>query len=279
MSPQRVPTSRSNIPGNQARSRWQNPWLPLCAGPLKQREKLSLKIRRPATPALHKLRRSTNWKRRRGRTGTRPGNCPDPGAAKDHAVRIEAGGRSTTFARTFCRGKPLRSAGSGDPRSPRSGPGSPGPSCSGAKFCIARRWKRLRPAQQAADAGGSKKTILIAVVLIGVAAAGYFGWTRTQSKESQPAPHAVAPVETGAASLPPSGTEVQPSATADVVEPSGQASSGPGSPSSSTKPSAAVMAQVPGAKTAIRRLRQPRLRIRRPKLTSPRPRKLKRPRR
>jgi periplasmic protein TonB len=101
--------------------------------------------------------------------------------------------------------------------------------------------------QQAADAGGSKKTILIAVVLIGVAAAGYFGWTRTQSKESQPAPHAVAPVETGAASLPPSGTEVQPPATADVVQPIGQASSFPGAPSS-TKPSAAVMAQLPGAK-------------------------------
>src|SRR4029077_7018240 len=34
---------------------------------------------------------------------------------------------------------------------------------------------------QASDAGGSKKTVMIAVLLIGLAAAGYFGWTKMQS--------------------------------------------------------------------------------------------------
>jgi protein TonB len=106
---------------------------------------------------------------------------------------------------------------------------------------------------QASDAGGSKKTGLIAVVLLGVAAAGYFGWTKIQSRNPQPTSHSIAPAETGTASLPPapgpSGTEVQPPATGDVTQPMEQTSNVPGTIVSSSKPSAAVIAQVPGAKT------------------------------
>ncbi len=55
---------------------------------------------------------------------------------------------------------------------------------------------------QAAGSGGSKKTLLVAVVLLGVAAAGYFGWTRMQSAHPTPAPQAIAPATTGTASIP-----------------------------------------------------------------------------
>ena len=55
---------------------------------------------------------------------------------------------------------------------------------------------------QAAGSGGSKKTLLVAVVLLGIAAAGYFGWTRMQSAHPTPAPQAIAPATTGTASIP-----------------------------------------------------------------------------
>jgi TonB family protein len=107
-------------------------------------------------------------------------------------------------------------------------------------------------AQQASGAGGSKKTLIIAVVVLGVAAAGYFGWTKMQSQPAQPVSHSTAPAEAGAASLPPSPTpsaEVQPAGAEVATQPLEQAST-TASQVTSSKPSAAVVAEVPGQKTA-----------------------------
>jgi protein TonB len=104
--------------------------------------------------------------------------------------------------------------------------------------------------QQASGAGGSKKTLLIAMLILGVAAAGYFGWTRMQSGHPQPAvPQSVAPANAGAAALPsepaPSATEAQP----DPGEAAQQAEQGLTTTATSSKPSAAVVAEGPGLKT------------------------------
>ncbi len=75
--------------------------------------------------------------------------------------------------------------------------------------------------QQASGAGGSKKTLLVAVVLLGLAAAGYFGWTKMQSAHPQPAvTQSAVPASPETAVLPPQPTastpEAQP-ATGEVV--------------------------------------------------------------
>jgi periplasmic protein TonB len=107
-------------------------------------------------------------------------------------------------------------------------------------------------AQQASGAGGGKKTLVVALILLGVAAAGYFGWSKMQSQHSQPLTRAVAPAETGSASLPPNPTpsaEVQPTGAEAATQPSEQPQTATGLVTSS-KPSAAVVAEVPGQKTA-----------------------------
>ena len=71
----------------------------------------------------------------------------------------------------------------------------------------------LEGGQQASDAGGSKKTLLIAVVVIGLAAAGYFGWTKMQPAQSQPAvQQSAAPASSGTTALPPQPTSSVPDA-------------------------------------------------------------------
>lgn len=105
--------------------------------------------------------------------------------------------------------------------------------------------------QAASDAGGSKKTLLIAVVLLGLAAAGYFGWTKMQSAHPQSAPPSAAPA-TPALPPPPaaSAPESQP-ATGDVVSPQGEPDlSGANAVPVPSKPSAAVIAEGPGVKTS-----------------------------
>lgn len=112
--------------------------------------------------------------------------------------------------------------------------------------------------QHASDAGGSKKTVLIAVLVIGLAAAGYFGWTKMQSTHPQPeVQQSAAPASSGIAALPP-----QPTPSATGTEPvagevatqqqepglTGGAAVSVPSNSVSSKPSAAVMAEVPGNK-------------------------------
>jgi TonB family protein len=100
---------------------------------------------------------------------------------------------------------------------------------------------------QAANAGGGKKTLVIAAVVAGLAIAGYFGWSSMQASHSQPAPRqSAAPETTGTATLPP-----QP--TAGVPEASGVQGTGASQNSgmvSPSKPSAAVIAEGSSAQTA-----------------------------
>ena len=111
----------------------------------------------------------------------------------------------------------------------------------------------LDGSQQASDAGGSKKTLLIAVVVIGLAAAAYFGWSKMQSTHQQPeVQQSGAPASSGTASLPPQPavSDTQ-SASAEVVPQSSQTDlSGTSAAPVSSKPSAAVVAELPGAKAS-----------------------------
>ncbi len=121
---------------------------------------------------------------------------------------------------------------------------------SSATVTEAPSFSSLDDGPQASDAAGSKKTLLIAVVLLGLAAAGYFGWTKMQSAHPQPAPQSAAPA---APALPPqpaaSAPESQP-ATGDVVSPQGEADlSGTTAVPVPSKPSAAVIAEGAGIKT------------------------------
>jgi periplasmic protein TonB len=107
---------------------------------------------------------------------------------------------------------------------------------------------------QGSDSGGSKKTVLIAVLVLGLAAAGYFGWTKMQSAPSQPqVRQSATPGGSGTAVLPPQPTASAPetqSATGEVVTPQTESGlSGTTVVPSSSKPSAAVIAEGPGAKT------------------------------
>ena len=100
---------------------------------------------------------------------------------------------------------------------------------------------------QASNAGGSQKTVLIAVVLLGVAAAGYFGWSKMQSGHSQNAPQSIA---AGAASLPPApaAAVTQPSENESPLQSPEAVVNGSPQVLASSKPSAAVAAEVPGVK-------------------------------
>jgi len=115
-------------------------------------------------------------------------------------------------------------------------------------------FKSLGGEQQASDAGGSKKTLLIAVVVVGLAAAAYFGWTKMQSAHQSPAvQQSSAPANSGTALLPaqPAVPDTQ-SATAEVVPQQSQTElSGTTAGPVSSKPSAAVVAEMPGTKTSV----------------------------
>jgi TonB family protein len=108
---------------------------------------------------------------------------------------------------------------------------------------------------QASHAGGSKKTLLVVVLLLGLAAAGYFGWTKMQSAHSQPAvQQSAVPASSGTATLPaqpaPSGLESQ-SPGSEVVTPPDQDLPTTSTVPSSSKPSAAVVVQGPGLKSSV----------------------------
>jgi protein TonB len=109
--------------------------------------------------------------------------------------------------------------------------------------------------QQASGAGGSKTILLVLVVLLGVAA-GYYGWTRMQSMHPQPVPQVVAPANPGTAAPPPqpapaaATTDTQ-SRPDEVVAQSPEQSLGtPVAAPSSSKPSAAVVADVSAVKAS-----------------------------
>ncbi len=106
---------------------------------------------------------------------------------------------------------------------------------------------------QTSDSGGSKKTLLIAGLVLGLAAAGYFGWTKMQSANPQPAaPQSAIPASSGTAALPPQPTssapEIQP-ATGELVGSQPEQGLSGTTVVPSSKPSAAVIAEGPGAKT------------------------------
>jgi TonB family protein len=108
---------------------------------------------------------------------------------------------------------------------------------------------------QASDAGGSKKTLLVVALLLGLAAAGYFGWTKMQSAHPQPeAPQSLVPASSGTAGLPaqpvPSVPESQ-SPASEVGTQSGRDLATTSTVPSSSKPSAAVVVQGPGLKTSV----------------------------
>jgi protein TonB len=112
--------------------------------------------------------------------------------------------------------------------------------------------RRNTSAIESSPRGGSKKTLLAAVVLLAVAAAGYFGWTKMQSRQPEPAPHSLAPADAATASPPPapaaSATETQPPVADVVTQTPEQSLSAPGALPSS-KPSAAVVGEIPALKT------------------------------
>jgi len=108
---------------------------------------------------------------------------------------------------------------------------------------------------QASDAGGSKKTLLVVALLLGLAAAGYFGWTKMQSAHPQPeVPQSAVPASSGTAGLPaqpvPSVPESQ-SPASEVGTQSGRDLATTSTVPSSSKPSAAVVVQGPGLKTSV----------------------------
>ena len=108
---------------------------------------------------------------------------------------------------------------------------------------------------QASDAGGSKKTLLVVALLLGLAAAGYFGWTKMQSAHPQPeVPQSAVPASSGTAGLPaqpvPSVPESQSPAGEVGTQPERELATTSTFPSSS-KPSAAVVVQGPGLKTSV----------------------------
>jgi TonB family protein len=107
---------------------------------------------------------------------------------------------------------------------------------------------------QASDAGGSKKALLVVALLLGLAAAGYFGWTKMQSAHPQPeVPQSAVPAS-GTAGLPaqpvPSVPESQ-SPASEVGTQSGRDLATTSTVPSSSKPSAAVVVQGPGLKTSV----------------------------
>ncbi len=102
---------------------------------------------------------------------------------------------------------------------------------------------------QGSDSGTSKKILLAAILVLGIAAAGYFGWTKMQLGHPEPAPQSSAPARSGAASLPPNPAS---SADDDVAEQPAQISNPPISTSSSSKPSAAVLAAKTSAPAGVK---------------------------
>ncbi len=108
--------------------------------------------------------------------------------------------------------------------------------------------------QMASDAGGSKKTLVIAVLIVGLAAAGYFGWKMQTAHPEPAATPSATPASSGTPALPPqpanSGSDSQPVTGDLVVTPQPeQGLNGTIAVPASSKPSAAVTAEGTGVKT------------------------------
>ena len=85
----------------------------------------------------------------------------------------------------------------------------------------------------------------------GVAAAGYFGWIEMQVRQAQPVQQSAAPAQTSLATQPPAPETAAPESKAPSAEvrlkEQTLTTSGP---ASSSKPSAAVVSETPGSRTA-----------------------------
>ena len=220
----RSPIRRSSIPGSHA-SLWLSRWLQLCAGPQKPRENPSLTLRLrvprllrrppPRKPALHANHISqigiatTGFAQAHGGAAAAPARAkeiPAPDAKKlglEPTASAIAAPSHVYQKRQKSRGSKIR---------PRA--------MAGIRTQLQRQ--PIRPlshrsmtSHRASDSGGSKKTVLIAVLVLGLAAAGYFGWTKMHSAHPQPAaPQSAIPASSGTAVLPP-----QPTASAPETQP------------------------------------------------------------
>ena len=213
------PTRRSNIPGSRA-SLWLSRWRRLCAGPRKLRENPSLtRAPRPtaASQAVHSRVRKPHFANRIAQQdlprheAARPPRRPGPRKFLLPMLRIWAWNRPRARSQRLPRRRDQRDQEDrGSVRERRLG------------FALSLSGQPKRPAfsslddePQTSDAGGSKKTLLIAVLVLGLAAAGYFGWTKMQSAHPQPAAQQSAvPASSGTAALPP-----QPSASVQRSQP------------------------------------------------------------
>ena len=249
---------QSSIPGNRAPSLRLSPWRPRCAGRRKLREKLSSKLPRRALlllqcpPLRCLLLRST-----------KSGAAAAPARAKE-ALTPGAGVsglKPAVEAPCLLSHRELAEPGLAEPKISQpeiakttepvvegswdSNPATP--SVEEIRFTSLGE----NAEREASGAGGSKKTLLLVVVLLAVVAAGYFGWTKMQPTHSQPVPQAVAPANLGTAVLPPPAS---PAASDTQAAPDEVVAQAPGTPvagPSSSKPSAAVIAEVPGTKASV----------------------------
>ena len=108
-------------------------------------------------------------------------------------------------------------------------------------------------AQQSSGKGGRKKGLVVAVVLLGVAAAGYFGWTKMQLRQAQPVQQSAASAQSSLATQPPAPETAAPEGQAPSPEASAQTQDqtlAASVPAASSKPSAAVLGETPGSRTA-----------------------------
>lgn len=124
---------------------------------------------------------------------------------------------------------------------------------SSAASAAAPSFASLDDGEQASGSGGGKKALLIAALLLGLAAAGYLGWTKMQSGHFQPAvPQSALPAgETPSvpAQSTASAPEAQPTAGDVVIPQQDTSSNGTTVTSAKSKPSAAVVVDGPGVKT------------------------------
>ena len=257
----RSPIRRNSIPGSRA-SLWLSRWRQLCAGPRKPRENpsLTLLLRVPRLlrrPPLHKpacrkprFRKAESLQQDLPRhEAARPPRRPGPRKFRLPMPRSWAWNRPRVRSQRLPRTEETEIKRIEDPSA------SDGwDSHSASAPAEAPAFTSLDDDPQTSDSGGSKKTVLIAVLVLGLAAAGYFGWTKMQSAHPQPA----APQS----AVPASPETACPAAAAHRFEPRDPTRDGrfgapqpePGLSGTTvvplrSKPSAAVIAEGPGAKT------------------------------
>ena len=202
--PRTSPILPSNILGNRV-SPWLNRWRQPCAGQRRLRENPNL------TPPLRLRRTFRNPER----------GQPPPQPVPKKFLRPVS--KNSVWNRPPARYRfpPLK-------RSERSrGSKIHPPATGGIRTPLLRHRSSFSSGldeNQASDAGGSKKILLVGVLLVGLAAAGYFGWTKMQSAHPEPpVQQSAVPASSGTAGLPaqpaPSTSESQSTAGEVVTQP------------------------------------------------------------